>query len=606
MSLARAALLAWLCASGFALAARAASSSAAGQWRCSCPGGERAASSPDGGPPDCNVVCFGGGSPPGASATEFTGLVLRGLQAMQAEQERQAAIAAEQARHRRAEAEARERERERERERAFQENKGRLLSGMGVGGSLSMKGDEDEIESPVLRFMRLHSEDMRLRWAALGKLGGAPDEKWCRLHILIPFPSPPIYDPLNQYPKRVARYRERTREWDERCGGPSLRKGYPDFTIVLTGWKPRNIDREPAAVLEPKAATATGSSDPSTHAIGGVGLVSRRDDDVAAAAAEGRESGDSPLTPLDWSKPQPAIEAAVADGTHQAEADQAVADARQNSEIATPTAHGGTAGDALRAPRAATTVTPESLTAGAGGSITSTGAPDAAGPSHAVSPTIAAPSMKDGLQPKVMPSAPSGTRKMSVPPADPAGEVMSIITQSPTFLAAFRRESPLYQIRYGPAGGGTYILKGREIVIDGAQQGRLHDVASSLAHELGHAGYRNIKLVPASVSESEYVRRMTEDSIADEVEATVTTIRIRWELLSNGGPSIPVPGAKAAEYEAIVRKYPDSRDAVQMRREIGQIYAVEEQPSTDPGKNYQQYYSDGHRARWKVLNSRNP
>jgi len=61
-------------------------------------------------------------------------------------------------------------------------------------------------------------------------------------------------------------------------------------------------------------------------------------------------------------------------------------------------------------------------------------------------------------------------------------------------------------------------------------------------------------------------------------------------LKANGGTNIGVAGAKSADYEKIAAKYPDSKDRDKARQEIGDIFADNEHPSTDPSKTYREYY----------------
>lgn len=177
-------------------------------------------------------------------------------------------------------------------------------------------------------------------------------------------------------------------------------------------------------------------------------------------------------------------------------------------------------------------------------------------------------------------------------PQRPDQEALSIIRQSPRFLA--RHQEVLrrgYSIEWGPAGGGTFIKKGRKvIVVDSSKRGRPREIASSLAHEYGHAGHVDRPTAPEGVDQDTFVRANVAEELADEGEATLFNMEVRDELLSNG-IAIRVSGTALSDYEAIYKQYKKDGDRDKARRAIGAVYAVREHPSTSPKDSYGDYYT---------------
>lgn len=137
------------------------------------------------------------------------------------------------------------------------------------------------------------------------------------MRVLIPFPDFPASDILDQYPSRVARYREQKHAWDARCGGPSAKDGYRDFTGELAAWKPP-AKAEPTTVApsafpdepaERPAAVQMAATQPADA------LGFKPDDDAPTLSDKLAAAAQPPLTPFDWQRPkldsssiEPAIE----------------------------------------------------------------------------------------------------------------------------------------------------------------------------------------------------------------------------------------------------------------------------------------------------------
>jgi hypothetical protein len=149
-----------------------------------------------------------------------------------------------------------------------------------------------------------------------------------------------------------------------------------------------------------------------------------------------------------------------------------------------------------------------------------------------------------------------------------------------------------WKIEYGDAGKGTYASKkDKKIVVDTNKKGDIAKVVGSLAHEVGHARYKEDPYVqPAGLTKKEYVNANVKRNLKDEGEATLTNVELKNCLKKNGGVNINVSGAHAAKYEQIAKKYPDPKDRDKAREEIGNHFANNERPSTDPTKTYREYY----------------
>lgn len=154
-------------------------------------------------------------------------------------------------------------------------------------------------------------------------------------------------------------------------------------------------------------------------------------------------------------------------------------------------------------------------------------------------------------------------------------------------------------IKYGKKGGGSFCDKDKkQIVIDGNERGDSMAVLQTMAHETGHALYKEDPYVgPDGLTKKQYVNRNVKRQLKDEGEATIMNLIIRDELLrsSKGKTDIGVAGAQAETYKRLYQKYkktlnkPGGRD--KLRERIGNVFADKEHPSTDPKKTYRQYYA---------------
>lgn len=204
-----------------------------------------------------------------------------------------------------------------------------------------------------------------------------------------------------------------------------------------------------------------------------------------------------------------------------------------------------------------------------------------------------------GLPPATGSSAPAGSPAAScaAKSAVTTGlgkDVDAEVAKSPKFTKLINDlQSKGWSIEYGEKGKGTYCDKNKKkIVVDSSKKGDTKKVLSSLAHEGGHAAYKEDPYVsPKGLKKEEYVKANLKRHLKDEGEATLTAIEIKKDLKEHGGPEIAVLGAKADEYEKIAAKYPDAKDRDKAREEIGEAFAKGEHPEIAPDKTYEEYYS---------------
>lgn len=149
-----------------------------------------------------------------------------------------------------------------------------------------------------------------------------------------------------------------------------------------------------------------------------------------------------------------------------------------------------------------------------------------------------------------------------------------------------------WSIEYGEQDKGSYASRtSKKIVIDENEKGNTAGILETLAHESGHAMYTPDPYIPPDgLSKQEYASKNANSDLKDEGEATLVNIEMKKCLKKNGGMNIGVAGAQSDQYQEIAKKYPDPQDRDKARQEIGDIFADNENPSTDPDKTYRQYY----------------
>jgi hypothetical protein len=149
-----------------------------------------------------------------------------------------------------------------------------------------------------------------------------------------------------------------------------------------------------------------------------------------------------------------------------------------------------------------------------------------------------------------------------------------------------------WKFEFGKNGAGSWCDKdAKKIVIDGSEKGNLREILTTLAHELGHAQYKQDPYVDTDgLTRQQYVDANTMRLLKDEGEAVLTNIEIQRQLNANKGAKIDVAGANARAYGKIYDAYLEHGDRDRARREIAEHFRDNEHPSTDPSKTYGEYY----------------
>ena len=182
-------------------------------------------------------------------------------------------------------------------------------------------------------------------------------------------------------------------------------------------------------------------------------------------------------------------------------------------------------------------------------------------------------------------------------------QIKELMQKSPTLMnniAALRSNG--WVMEYGAAGEGSYANRSstpKRIVIDQMELNDPKSFVQTLAHESGHAMYEPDNYVPPNgLSREQYVNSNAAISLKDEGEATLMNMKIRDEILANGGEDIGIAGTQQASYLKIYDEYKIHQDREAAREDIGYIFAMKERPSTDPTKTYKQYYSKPYEDYW--------
>lgn len=184
-------------------------------------------------------------------------------------------------------------------------------------------------------------------------------------------------------------------------------------------------------------------------------------------------------------------------------------------------------------------------------------------------------------------------------------DVDALVARSPTLsanIAAARANG--WTIRYSHEGEtGTFADPStKTIVINTSEAGNAPGIAQSLAHETGHALYTlDPQVGMEGRTRDEYVTQNTNRHLRDEGEATITNLIVRDELMRGDNPvDIGVAGAQSAQYIQLYEAWKaggtNDRDA--LRRQIGDVFAHGEIPSTDGGGDYFDYYAQSYRDAW--------
>lgn len=146
-------------------------------------------------------------------------------------------------------------------------------------------------------------------------------------------------------------------------------------------------------------------------------------------------------------------------------------------------------------------------------------------------------------------------------------------------------------VRFGESGAGTFFsASSGEIVLDPASDAST--IASSLAHELGHA-VDELEYAPLGSSMDDYVSGNTWEDLSGEAEATIMELKVRDELLAAGADDPGISGHAAEKLDAW-EAYKTHGDRDMLVRDISHIFAELERPSTSESSSYWDYYANHH------------
>jgi hypothetical protein len=221
------------------------------------------------------------------------------------------------------------------------------------------------------------------------------------------------------------------------------------------------------------------------------------------------------------------------------------------------------------------------------------------GPGSGVPTPATAPGM---ARPPAPPPPPPP--KPPPPPPKPTthlgSDVDAVASRSPTLsrdLETLRKQG--WTIQYGAVGSGGFTdYNKKQITIDGGQKNDPRNASSALAHEVGHVLSPPRTTGPQGMTRAEYIAKNVDATLDSEGAATLKNLEVRDEVKTSGGPSMIVPGAHVADYEAIYKEYKDGKiTRAEAEHRIGQIYADGETGSKSKRK-YREIYSKAYGDDW--------
>lgn len=145
-------------------------------------------------------------------------------------------------------------------------------------------------------------------------------------------------------------------------------------------------------------------------------------------------------------------------------------------------------------------------------------------------------------------------------------------------------------IDINPNGGSSTIFShdGQsvgKILIDPSSDPNL--TTATISHELGHSQQ---EIVPDTSSEASFVHSYTRGA-GGEADAVMNNIKVKNEILANGGSNIGVSSDYGSQYETIYNQSQQTGDIQGARNQIGQIFETQEKTSIN-GQNYYEYFAD--------------
>lgn len=123
-----------------------------------------------------------------------------------------------------------------------------------------------------------------------------------------------------------------------------------------------------------------------------------------------------------------------------------------------------------------------------------------------------------------------------------------------------------------------------KILIDPSSNPNL--TTATISHELGHSKH---EVIPDRSSEASFVHSYTRGA-GGEADAVMNNIKVKNEILANGGSNIGVSSDYGSQYEAIYNQSQQTGNIQGAQDQIGQIFETQEKTSIN-GQNYYQYFA---------------
>lgn len=179
-------------------------------------------------------------------------------------------------------------------------------------------------------------------------------------------------------------------------------------------------------------------------------------------------------------------------------------------------------------------------------------------------------------------------------------EVRELVKKSPHLRAQiFGLQEDGINFQVGTAGQGSSFNSATQTIT--IEPGRTDaQIASSIAHEVGHARSKRADFIPATdtMTRNQFVRANVDNQLNGEAEAQLNAAIVRAEIKGNGGPDIGIPGTQTAKYQAVYDKFVTGD--ISHDQAIDQMATLmgNERVSTPPKIPYRQYYGNFYRNHW--------
>lgn len=212
-------------------------------------------------------------------------------------------------------------------------------------------------------------------------------------------------------------------------------------------------------------------------------------------------------------------------------------------------------------------------------------------------------------------AAPAPTKKCgggsggkSAPPKnDPFDDKFKeLLKKSPTLTGQIQNlKKNGWKFKKGTPGKGTFSDRKTKTVTVDPNNTDAKTQIQLVAHEVGHANYKMPKPISPKfdkdpkhvMGRNTYIEGNVTQDLRDEGAATTNNLKIRDEILKNGGPDIGVAGAQPDKYKDIYKRMGPDLPGTDRVTEMGKLYGKGEHPSNAPTQTYHDYYA-GTYAKW--------